>query len=151
MRRLVIALVLSLITVSVEAKPRCAPLPKRLTVDLTFETVLEKPVRRFIYHGEAAKRFMGRVRALETRVGWPSRTFEEEVEWLLDPSGDTHYEGDNHNARQQPRFKALLAYMRDNLTDLRTAFFGKEPYFEVYVFGRDRCGNVVGVRMVEVT
>jgi len=149
MKRLIF--VLLLLTVSVEAKPRCGALPKHLTAGLTFETMLEKPVRPFIYRGELAKRFIMKVNALQTRVCQPSRTFDEEVEWLLDPSGDTHYEGDNHNARQQVRLKALLSYMRANLTDLQTAFFGEEPAYDVHVFGLDRCGNIVGVRMVEVT
>lgn len=140
-----------LLTLSASAQQPCTIELNRLTRGLTFETSLEKPVRSFIYRGRDAARFMRRVRALEAQACQPSRTFEEEVEWLLDPYGDHHFEGDNANARQQRRFKAVIAYMRANLTNLQTAFFGEEPFFDVHVFGRDACGNIVGIRMVEVT
>lgn len=152
MKRLLTVSLFLLFTLPASANPLCTNAElNQLTRGLTFTTALEKPVQPFIYRGLAAERFMQRVKALEDRVCQPTRTFEEEVDWLLDPYCDHRCEGDDWDEATQRRLDAVVAYMRANLTDLQTAFFGEEPEFEVYVFGRDRCGNIVGVRMVEVT
>lgn len=136
---------LLLLLLPIQAAPCAHGLLTKLTRGLTFTTSLEKPVRSFVYQGKQARDFMRRVKALDNRPCQPSRTFDEETEWLLDPQGS---EGIHGNL---PRLALILTHMRTNLTDLQTAFFGEEPEYEVYVFGRDKCGHIVGIRMVEVT
>lgn len=142
MKLLIAILVLS---VSVQAGPRPHGQLAKLTHGLTFTTSLEKSVYSFVYQGTQARGFMRRVKALDNNWCQPSRTFDEETEWLLDPQGS---EGIHGNLS---RLASILTYMRTNLTDLQTAFFGEEPGYEVYVFGRDKAGRIVGIRMVEVT
>jgi hypothetical protein len=142
MKILIAILVLS---VSIQAAPCSHGSLTKLTHGLTFTTSPEKPVRPFVYQGKQAREFMRRVKALDARQCQPSRTFDEETEWLLDPQGS---EGIHGNLS---RLAAILTHMRTNLTGLQTAFFGDEPEYEVYVFGRDKCGHIVGIRMVEVT
>jgi hypothetical protein len=107
--------------------------------------MLEKPVRPFILRGQAAERFMRRVRALDDRECQPSITFEQKAAYIIDASTDPD------NRPQARRLKSLLYYMRANLANLQVAYFGEEPKWDVCIFGRDRCGNIVGVRVVEVT
>jgi nuclease A inhibitor-like protein len=134
-----------LFTLPTSAKPLCTDAAlNRLTRGLTLATLLEKPVRPFMLRGQSAQRFLRRVQALDDRECQPSMTFEQKAAYMIDAS--TYAE----NRPQAKRLKSLLDYMRANLANLQVAYFGEEPEWDVCIFGRDRCGNIVGVRVVEV-
>ncbi|MEK6288898.1 MAG: nuclease A inhibitor family protein [Acidobacteriota bacterium] len=146
MKRLLTVSLFLLFTLPTSAKPLCTDAAlNRLTRGLTFATMLEKHVRPFMLRGKAAERFMRRVRALDDRECQPSITFEQKAAYMIDASTDPD------NRPQARRLKSLLDYMRANLANLQVAYFGEEPEWDVCIFGRDRCGNIVGVRVVEVT
>jgi len=145
MKGLVTVSLLFSFTLPTSAKPRCTDAAlNRLTRGLTFATLLEKPVRSFMLRGQSAQRFLRRVRALDDRECQPSITFDQKAAYMIDAS--TYPE----NRPQANRLKFLLGYMRANLANLQVAYFGEEPEWDVCIFGRDSCGNIVGVRVVEV-
>jgi hypothetical protein len=129
---------------------RC-PTLKSLTRGVTVQSALEKPVEAFVVTGQATREFRHRVEELNARPCQPHRTFDEEVEWLLDTAGDTRFESDDWHAPNQQKVKKLLDHMRLYLTNLQTAWFGNDPEWDVYVFGVDSCGYIVGFHYIEVS
>lgn len=116
----------------------------RLTRGLTFTTLTENPVRPFRVNKSDAARFLKRVEDVNAQTCWPSVTFDEQAASILDEVGDID------NAPSFRRIKRLLDYMKSNLSDLRVAYFGNEPAWDIHVFGKDRQGNLVGFHYIEV-
>ena len=145
MKRLLTMSLCLLFTLPTSAKQLCTHATlNRLTRGLTFATLLEKPVRPFMLRGQSAQRFLRRVRALDDRECQPSMTFEQKATSIIDAFAYPE------NRPQAKRLTFLLDYMRANLANLQVAYFGEDPEWDVCIFGRDRCGNIVGVRVVEV-
>jgi len=133
-------LVACLLAIPVRAGPRSAI--KKLTYRLTFTTLTENPVRPFVVKRAYVAKF--RVVVAKAPPCWPSATFDQQAQSILDEASDID------NAPSFSRIKRLLDYMRANLTDLQVVYLGNEPRWDIHVFGRDRRGNLVGFHYIEV-